>query len=61
MFGRSSASTRDRKTTKNLYNVFFANIKGKVTKEKNKNIAQKQKKRDVASSSTEEVTHGGPI
>ena len=34
MFGRSSASTRDWKTTKNLYNAVFANIKGKENKEK---------------------------
>ena len=34
MFGRSSASTRDWKTTKNLYNAVFANIRGKENKEK---------------------------
>ena len=34
MFGRSSASTRDWKATKNLYNSLFANIRGKENKEK---------------------------
>ena len=34
MFGRSSTSTRDWKTTKNLYNAVFANIRGKENKEK---------------------------
>ena len=44
MFGRSSASTRDWKTTKNLYNAVFPNIRGKENKEKPKNIIQKLKK-----------------
>ena len=34
MFGRSSASTRDWKTTKNLYNAVFANIRREENKQK---------------------------